>query len=73
MISRIVPLSEREELMMSVLATVKDPQAQTTPLAVFVKKLQESLTRMESFDVTTVSSNSDGQFSMSDSRCLTQV
>jgi E3 ubiquitin-protein ligase TRIP12 len=32
----------------------------TTPLVTLVKKLQESLTRMESFDVVTVSQGSDG-------------
>lgn len=33
-----------------------------SPLAVFVKKLQESLTRMESFDVVTVSQGIDGSY-----------
>ena len=32
-----------------------------TPFATLVKKLQESLTRMESFDVITVTQNSDGK------------
>lgn len=31
-----------------------------TPFATFVKKLQESLTRMESFDVVTVAQGVDG-------------
>ena len=31
-----------------------------TPLAIFVKKLQESLTRMESFEVVTVAQSADG-------------
>ena len=33
-----------------------------TPLAIFVKKLQESLTRMESFEVVTVAQGVDGLF-----------
>ncbi len=32
-----------------------------TPFAVFVKKLQESLTRMESFEVVTVAQSIDGK------------
>ena len=31
-----------------------------TPFAIFVKKLQESLTRMESFEVVTVAQSIDG-------------
>lgn len=31
-----------------------------TPLAIFVKKLQESLTRMEQFEVVTVAQSADG-------------
>ena len=31
-----------------------------TPFATFVKKLQESLTRMETFEVVTVAQNIDG-------------
>lgn len=48
--------------MMSTLASVQDIKTQTPPLAVFVKRLQESLTRMESFEVSTVSSSSEGVF-----------
>lgn len=33
-----------------------------TSLATFVKKLQESLTRMESFEVVTVAQSADGEF-----------
>jgi E3 ubiquitin-protein ligase TRIP12 len=33
-----------------------------SPLAVLVKKLQESLTRMEDFDVVTVSQGTDGEY-----------
>ena len=33
-----------------------------TPFATLVKKLQESLTKMESFDVTTVAQNMDGEW-----------
>ena len=32
------------------------------PFATLVKKLQESLTRMESFDVVTVAQNHDGMY-----------
>lgn len=37
-----------------------------TPFATLVKKLQESLTRMESFDVVTVAQSSDGALPTSD-------
>lgn len=35
-------------------------QGGQSPFGVFVKKLQESLTRMENLDVVTVSQSSDG-------------
>ncbi|THH00617.1 hypothetical protein EW026_g1951 [Hermanssonia centrifuga] len=38
---------------------VKGSSGSQTPLSVFVKKLQESLTRMESFEVVTVAQNAD--------------
>lgn len=55
-----VPLSEHEKLLMNVLANTRDAGAQMMPLAVFVKTLQESLMRMETFKVSTVSSNPEG-------------
>lgn len=43
---------------MDKLAAVSDEKSPgPSPLAVFVKKLQESLTRIESFEVTTVASS----------------
>jgi E3 ubiquitin-protein ligase TRIP12 len=39
---------------------VKGISGGQTPFATLVKKLQESLTRMESFDVVTVAQSSDG-------------
>lgn len=40
---------------------VKGMSSSQTPLAILVKKLQESLTRMESFDVVTVTQGVDGE------------
>lgn len=40
---------------------VKSMGNNQSPFAILVKKLQESLTRMESFDVITVTQNSDGR------------
>lgn len=39
---------------------VNGGKSSETPLAIFVKKLQESLTRMESFEVVTVAQSADG-------------
>jgi E3 ubiquitin-protein ligase TRIP12 len=39
---------------------IRNLNANQTPFATLVKKLQESLTRMETFDVITVAANSDG-------------
>lgn len=36
-----------------------------TPFSVFVKKLQESLTRMESYEVVTIAQGVDGVFNYS--------
>ncbi|KAF5361746.1 hypothetical protein D9756_002251 [Leucocoprinus leucothites] len=56
-----VPVNRRRELFLDAFSNrkVKSLNGGQTAFAVLVKKLQESLTRMESFDVTTVSQNSD--------------
>ncbi|KAE9398555.1 hypothetical protein BT96DRAFT_957548 [Gymnopus androsaceus JB14] len=58
---RKVPLSRRKELLLDSLVSRKKKAlvSSQTPFSTFVKKLQESFTRMESFDVITVSQGSD--------------
>ncbi|EKM81670.1 hypothetical protein AGABI1DRAFT_54559 [Agaricus bisporus var. burnettii JB137-S8] len=58
---RTVSVARRREIFFNVLShhKIKNVGGGQTSFAVLVKKLQESLTRMESFDVTTVSQNSD--------------
>ncbi|GBE89625.1 hypothetical protein SCP_1602880 [Sparassis crispa] len=57
---RSVSLSRRQELFFSAFSArkLKGTNSQTS-FATFVKKLQESLTRMESFDVVTVAQSAD--------------
>lgn len=57
-----VPLKKRREMLLDALCgrRIKGLDSNQTPFSTFVKKLQESLTRMESFDVVTVAQNSDG-------------
>ncbi|KAI9062557.1 hypothetical protein FKP32DRAFT_1593207 [Trametes sanguinea] len=55
-----VPLSRRQELFFTAFTSRKSKGAGgQTPLAVFVKKLQESLTRMEPFEVISIAQNAD--------------
>ena len=55
-------LQRRKELLLDALVARKNKVLNgQTPFAIFVKKLQESLTRMESFDVVTVTPGSDGR------------
>ncbi|EIN09595.1 hypothetical protein PUNSTDRAFT_120033 [Punctularia strigosozonata HHB-11173 SS5] len=56
--TRQVSVSRRQELLFATF-TVRNAEEDVTPLAVLVKKLQESLTRMESYEVITVSQGSD--------------
>lgn len=58
----VVNLQRRKEILLDAFAArkIKNLNASQTPFATLVKKLQESLTRMETFDVITVASNSDG-------------
>lgn len=58
---RTVPIARRREIFMDAFLNrkLKNLNGGQTSFAVLVKKLQESLTRMESFDVITVSHNSD--------------
>ncbi|TBU40976.1 hypothetical protein BD309DRAFT_1082383 [Dichomitus squalens] len=57
---RTVPLSRRQELFFNAFTSRKTKgSGGQTPFAVFVKKLQESLTRMESFEVISVAQSSD--------------
>jgi E3 ubiquitin-protein ligase TRIP12 len=39
---------------------IKTASDMQTPLSIFVKKLQESLTRIEQFEVVTVAQSADG-------------
>ncbi|KAF5336031.1 hypothetical protein D9611_006309 [Ephemerocybe angulata] len=58
---RLVGIKKRKELLLDAFSGKKGNgfvQGQS-PFSVLVKKLQESLTRMESFNVTTVSQNTD--------------
>lgn len=56
-------MTKRQEIFLDAftLRKVKGPTSTQTPLSIFVKKLQESLTRMETFDVVTVAQGIDGQ------------
>ena len=58
----IVGVNRRRELFFETFTArkVASFNGSQTPLAIFVKKLQESLTRMESFEVVTVAQNVDG-------------
>ncbi|KAH8832939.1 hypothetical protein DL96DRAFT_1667384 [Flagelloscypha sp. PMI_526] len=56
---RKVPETTRRELLLNTLAPKGVPESKL-PLALFVKKLQESLTRIESFEVVTVNQGVDG-------------
>lgn len=58
---RQVPVTRRKELLLEALINRRNKLAHGahTPFMTFVKKLQESLTRMESFEVVTVSQSSD--------------
>jgi len=59
-----VGIKKRKELLLEAFAGKKASnlaQGQS-PFSILVKKLQESLTRMESFTVTTISQNTDGEF-----------
>ncbi|KAF8889303.1 hypothetical protein BD779DRAFT_1611065 [Infundibulicybe gibba] len=58
---RALPLKKRREMLLDALCgrRIKGLDSNQTPFSTFVKKLQESLTRMESFDVVTVAQNSD--------------
>jgi hypothetical protein len=58
----LVDIERRKDLFLEAFSArsgYATPSSQT-PLAVLVKRLQESLTRMESFDVVTTSPGSDG-------------
>ena len=56
-------LSRRQELFFNAFTSRKSKgTGGQTPFAVFVKKLQESLTRMESFEVISVAQSADGQY-----------
>lgn len=59
----VVNLVRRKELLLDALVSRRTKHLSNvqSPFTTFVKKLQESLTRMESFDVVTVSQGSDGK------------
>lgn len=58
-----VSIQRRKEILLEAFAgrKTKGSHPSLTPFATLVKKLQESLTRMESFNVITVAQNSDGK------------
>ena len=58
----IAKLKRRKEMLLEVFGyrRMKALNNGQTPFATLVKKLQESLTRMESFDVVTVAQSGDG-------------
>jgi E3 ubiquitin-protein ligase TRIP12 len=58
----LVPIARRQELLLDAFIVRKSKvlAGSQTPFAIFVKKLQESLTRMEAFDVVTVTQGMDG-------------
>ena len=59
-----VSLGRRQELFFTAFTSRKTKGgAGQTPFAVFVKKLQESLTRMESFEVVSIAQSADGEYS----------
>jgi hypothetical protein len=59
-----VPVAKRCELFFDAFTARRThgPIVLHTPFATLVKKLQESLTRMENLEVITVASGADGQF-----------
>lgn len=59
----LVSIARRQELLLDAFTARKSktPAGSQTPFAIFVKKLQESLTRMEAFDVVTVTQGMDGR------------
>ncbi|PPQ78382.1 hypothetical protein CVT25_011605 [Psilocybe cyanescens] len=59
--NRSVSLQRRKEILLDAFSSrkIKNLNASQTPFATLVKKLQESFTRMESFEVITVAQNSD--------------
>lgn len=60
---RALSVERRQAILLNAFRGEPGPEFNETPLSVFVKKLQESLTRMESFDVVTVSPGSDDSIS----------
>ncbi|KAF8623233.1 hypothetical protein AX15_006467 [Amanita polypyramis BW_CC] len=58
---RLIPIDRRKELMFNAFTFRKPKHTNTNqiPFVTLVKKLQESLTKMESFDVVTVAQNMD--------------
>lgn len=59
----IVSIQRRKEILLDALTGRKSKllNINQTPFATLVKKLQESFTRMESFEVITVAQNNDGE------------
>ncbi|KDR80639.1 hypothetical protein GALMADRAFT_240990 [Galerina marginata CBS 339.88] len=59
--NRAVGLQRRKEILLDAFSSrkIKNLNPSQTPFATLVKKLQESFTRMESFEVITVAQNSD--------------
>jgi E3 ubiquitin-protein ligase TRIP12 len=59
----VVTVKKRQEILVDAFACrrARGVSFVQSPLSTLVKKLQESLTRMESFDVVTVAQGADGQ------------
>jgi len=70
-----VSLHRRKEILLDAFASrkVKNLSPTQTPFATLVKKLQESFTRMESFEVITVAQNSDGMLETNFMRLLNLI
>lgn len=62
MLYSLVPIARRQDIFFEAFTAKKVTalNGSQTPFSIFVKKLQESLTRMESFEVVTVAQNIDG-------------
>jgi E3 ubiquitin-protein ligase TRIP12 len=55
-----VSVQQRQGMLMEAFSRKSKPIHAQTPFSVFVKKLQESLTRMEPYEVVTIAQGVDG-------------
>ena len=61
-----VDLDRRRELLVSSFSPLNSQFASSSPFATLVKRLQESLTRIETFEVVTVTPAGDGMTHLRD-------